>query len=233
MIANRVQEQAFGTLDHATLNLLDGTIARRGGARRSDRNLKIGTVLVRDYRGRRHTVTVGPDGYVWDGAGISPAVVAALPSVPDCGGAGLARGEPSRLGEIVAAEFAQRASGLWMRGADGASEATLCHHQIEERRFGGLDGRGTHGSLHRLERALPDLSPENWSRVIGRRFTESAPGGAPVLRARMAPWVVQCRCASQPRYRADADGRCAQSHARAPILIRLPDRRAPLGPLRN
>jgi hypothetical protein len=64
--ANRVQEQAFGTLNRATLKLLDG-LARRGGGRRSERNLKIATVLVRDYQGRRHTVTVGPDGYVWEG----------------------------------------------------------------------------------------------------------------------------------------------------------------------
>ena len=42
------------------LKLLDA-LARRGGARSSERNLKIGTVLVRDYQGRRHTVTVGPD----------------------------------------------------------------------------------------------------------------------------------------------------------------------------
>jgi hypothetical protein len=34
---------------------------------RPERNLKIGTVLVRDYRGRRHTVTVERDGYVWEG----------------------------------------------------------------------------------------------------------------------------------------------------------------------
>jgi hypothetical protein len=52
MIANRLQEQAFGTLDRATLKLLDG-LARRGGARRRERNLKIGTVLVRDYRKER------------------------------------------------------------------------------------------------------------------------------------------------------------------------------------
>jgi hypothetical protein len=63
MIAARVQEQAFGTLDRATLKLLDG-LARREGARTAERNLKIGTVLVRDYQGRRHTVTVEPDGYV-------------------------------------------------------------------------------------------------------------------------------------------------------------------------
>jgi hypothetical protein len=70
MIANRLQEQAFGTLDRATLKLLDG-LARRGGTRRSERNLKTGTVLVRDYQGRRHTVTVGPDGFVWEGASYS------------------------------------------------------------------------------------------------------------------------------------------------------------------
>jgi len=57
MIAHRVQEEAFGTLDRATLKLLDG-VARRNGP--SERNLKIGTVLVRDYQGRRHTVTVEP-----------------------------------------------------------------------------------------------------------------------------------------------------------------------------
>jgi DUF2924 family protein len=64
MIANRIQEAAFGTLDRATLKLLDGLAGR---ARRRERNLKIGTVLVRDYQGRRHTVTVAPDGYVWQG----------------------------------------------------------------------------------------------------------------------------------------------------------------------
>jgi DUF2924 family protein len=66
MIAARLQEEAFGTLDRATLRLLDG-LARRDGARTAERNLKIGTVLVRDYQGRRHTVTVEPQGYVWEG----------------------------------------------------------------------------------------------------------------------------------------------------------------------
>jgi Protein of unknown function (DUF2924) len=64
MIAARVQEEAFGTLDRATLKLLDG-LARRDGSRTAER--KIGTVLVRDYQGRRHTVTVEPEGYVWEG----------------------------------------------------------------------------------------------------------------------------------------------------------------------
>ena len=66
MIANRIQEEAFGTLDRATLKLLDGLV-RRNGSRPAERNLKIGTVLVRDYQGRRHTVTVAPEGYVWEG----------------------------------------------------------------------------------------------------------------------------------------------------------------------
>jgi hypothetical protein len=64
MIAHRLQEEAFGTLDRATLKLLDGLAGRTS---RPERNLKIGTVLVRDYQGRRHTVTVVPEGYVWEG----------------------------------------------------------------------------------------------------------------------------------------------------------------------
>ena len=39
MIANRIQEEAFGTLDRATLKLLDG-LARRDRSRRGERNLK-------------------------------------------------------------------------------------------------------------------------------------------------------------------------------------------------
>ena len=70
MIANRIQEEAFGTLDRATLKLLDG-LAHRDRSRRGERNLKIGTVLVREYQGRRHTVTVAPEGYVWEGTSYS------------------------------------------------------------------------------------------------------------------------------------------------------------------
>src|SRR6201998_4822987 len=50
MIANRLQEEAFGTLDRTTLKLLHG-LARRDGSLTAERNLKIGTVLIRDYRG--------------------------------------------------------------------------------------------------------------------------------------------------------------------------------------
>jgi hypothetical protein len=64
MIAWRMQEQAFGGLDRESLTFLDG-LARHGSSPR--RQLKPGTVLVRDYHGQRHTVTVAPDGFNWQG----------------------------------------------------------------------------------------------------------------------------------------------------------------------
>ena len=64
MIAWRLQEQAFGGLDRESLTFLDG-LARHGSSSR--RQLKPGTVLVRDYQGQRHTVTVTPDGFDWQG----------------------------------------------------------------------------------------------------------------------------------------------------------------------
>jgi len=59
MIACRMQELAFGGLDRDSLAFLDG-LARQGGP-------QPGTVLVRDYHGQRHTVTVGCDGFDWQG----------------------------------------------------------------------------------------------------------------------------------------------------------------------
>jgi Protein of unknown function (DUF2924) len=64
MLAMRVQEEAFGTLDTATFKALDKLAGRN---RPAERNLKIGTVLVRDYHGQRHTVMVESEGYVWEG----------------------------------------------------------------------------------------------------------------------------------------------------------------------
>ena len=64
MIAWRLQERAFGGLDRESLRFLDG-LARHGGPPR--RRLKPGTVLVRDYHGQRHTVTVVPSGFDWQG----------------------------------------------------------------------------------------------------------------------------------------------------------------------
>jgi hypothetical protein len=63
MITYRLQEEAFGGLDRATVKLLDRLA--RGEKPGLNRHLKTGTVLVREYRGERHTVTVVRDGFVW------------------------------------------------------------------------------------------------------------------------------------------------------------------------
>jgi Protein of unknown function (DUF2924) len=63
MITYRLQEEAFGGLDRATIKLLDRLA--RGEKPDLNRRLKAGTVLVREYRGERHTVTVVPEGFVW------------------------------------------------------------------------------------------------------------------------------------------------------------------------
>jgi hypothetical protein len=61
MIAARLQERAFGGLDRDSLRFLQ-SLARHGRPRRQ---LKPGTVLVREYQGRRHTVTTVRDGFEW------------------------------------------------------------------------------------------------------------------------------------------------------------------------
>jgi hypothetical protein len=64
IIAHHLQEQTFGGLDRDSLTFLD-SLARRGGPPR--RQLKPGTVLVREYQGQRHTVTVAREGFDWQG----------------------------------------------------------------------------------------------------------------------------------------------------------------------
>jgi len=66
MIAYRIQEEAFGGLDPKTAKLLD-RMARGEKPSELSRRLKPGTVLIREYNGERHTVTVVPDGFVWQG----------------------------------------------------------------------------------------------------------------------------------------------------------------------
>jgi Protein of unknown function (DUF2924) len=60
-----IQERAFGGLDPKTAKHL-ASLAR-GDTSRADRprRLKPGTVLVREYQGERHTVTVVANGFVW------------------------------------------------------------------------------------------------------------------------------------------------------------------------
>lgn len=67
MIAYRIQEEAFGGLDRETVKLLD-RLARGEKPNELNRRLKPGTVLIREYQGERHTVTVVPDGFLWQGA---------------------------------------------------------------------------------------------------------------------------------------------------------------------
>jgi hypothetical protein len=64
MIAARLQERAFGGLDRHSLRFLQ-RLARQ--ERLPRRQLKTGTVLVREYQGRRHTVTTVRDGFEWQG----------------------------------------------------------------------------------------------------------------------------------------------------------------------
>ena len=64
MIASRIQEEAFGGLDKDSIKLLD-RLARGDKPGEVNSRLKAGTVLVREYKGERHTVTVLPDGFLW------------------------------------------------------------------------------------------------------------------------------------------------------------------------
>jgi hypothetical protein len=64
MIAWRIQEKFYGGHDKATLKLLDG-LARGKVAKPAKPKLRPGTVLMREHRAVRHTVTVSPDGFVW------------------------------------------------------------------------------------------------------------------------------------------------------------------------
>jgi hypothetical protein len=65
-LAWRIQEKAFGGQDKPTLGLLEAYGQKRGGDQRAQR-LKTGTVLIRDFGGVRHTVTIMPEGFVWRG----------------------------------------------------------------------------------------------------------------------------------------------------------------------
>jgi hypothetical protein len=63
-LAWRLQENAFGGHDKATLKLLEAQGQKRAGDERCQR-LKAGTVLIREFGGTRHTVTIVPEGFLW------------------------------------------------------------------------------------------------------------------------------------------------------------------------
>jgi Protein of unknown function (DUF2924) len=60
-----LQEQAFGGLDPKTAKHLAGVVWGNWSKADRPRRLKPGTVLVREYQGERHTVTVVANGFVW------------------------------------------------------------------------------------------------------------------------------------------------------------------------
>ena len=64
MITARLQERAFGGLDRDSLRFLQ-RLARH--ERPPRRQLKPGTVLVREYQGRRYLITSVRDGFDWQG----------------------------------------------------------------------------------------------------------------------------------------------------------------------
>lgn len=65
MLAWRLQEEAFGGHDRQTIKLLEGLARGKAGA--LGRRLKPGTILVREYQGQRHTVTIVQGGFTWEG----------------------------------------------------------------------------------------------------------------------------------------------------------------------
>ena len=60
-----IQEQALGGLDGDTAKLLDSRARGDKSGADGARRLKPGTVLVREYQGERHTVTIVLGGYLW------------------------------------------------------------------------------------------------------------------------------------------------------------------------
>ena len=69
-LAYRIQEKAYGGLDAKTSRLLNQLIAqsaKNAGKIILPRRTKPGTMMVREWKGKRHTVTVTQDGFAFDG----------------------------------------------------------------------------------------------------------------------------------------------------------------------
>jgi hypothetical protein len=62
-LAWHLQERVHGGHDPATIKLLDRYA--RGSNGKEQRRFRQGTVLVREYQGARHTVTVAREGFIW------------------------------------------------------------------------------------------------------------------------------------------------------------------------
>ena len=69
-LAYRIQEKAYGGLDAKTarlLNLLITQSAKNAGKISLPRRTKPGTVIVRKWNGKRHSVKVSEDGFLFEG----------------------------------------------------------------------------------------------------------------------------------------------------------------------
>jgi hypothetical protein len=70
-IAHRIQEKAYGGLSRSAQRLLDQMMkayaAKPNGKIVLPRRIKPGSVLVREWKGKSHRVTVLADGFVYDG----------------------------------------------------------------------------------------------------------------------------------------------------------------------
>ena len=70
-IAQRIQEKAYGGLSRPTQRLLDQMMkayaAKPNGKIVLPRRIKPGSVLVREWKGKSHRVTVLADGFAYDG----------------------------------------------------------------------------------------------------------------------------------------------------------------------
>jgi hypothetical protein len=74
-IAHRIQEKAYGALSRSAQRLLDqmmkAYVAKPNGKIVLPRRIKPGSVLVREWKGKSHRVTVLADGFAYDGKGFA------------------------------------------------------------------------------------------------------------------------------------------------------------------
>jgi hypothetical protein len=78
MLAWKVQEEAFGGHDAATLKLLKAFAGQDVAKVVLFRKLKPGSTVVREYQGVRHIVTITEGGFVWEGRTYSSLSAIAL-----------------------------------------------------------------------------------------------------------------------------------------------------------
>jgi len=66
MLIWRMQEERCGGLNKTTIKLLQSHADDVPVKADAPRRFKSGTFLIRDYQGHRHSVTVVPEGFVWN-----------------------------------------------------------------------------------------------------------------------------------------------------------------------